>query len=478
MKKKVVAILPFIVLLMEVFFGAISGLGDPQAALTLFMLAWMVSWWIFEILPLGVTALIPMVFLPLMNIASVRTVAPMYSTSIIYLFLGGFIIARALEKTALNERIALCILKVTGKSDRGIVLGFIIATAFLSMWISNTATTVMMVPIALSVIGFLESNLPADKTTGLKSMALVLFLSIAYSANIGGTMTPVGTPPNVVFLGFLDEIYEITVDFWKWMLVSVPVALCLLLIMVFFLKFVFPYSLPIDQSFRGFIREKLANLGEVSKAQKLTLIIFSLVCSLWVFKDAVHALVGTKFLNDTSVAILGGILLFLIPYDRKENKPVLNIDDIKFLPWNIMMLFGGGMALAGALKDAGLIQATTDYFEAMNIGSEYWLVFALALVTLFLTEIMSNVALCMVALPVIMQLGVAQGIPPLLIGFPAAICSSFAFSMPISTPPNAIVFGTNYVKVKDMLKVGILLNFIGVGVVMTVGWFLAKKFFI
>ena len=243
MRKTIVAVLPFIVLLAEVLFGLLSGLGDPKAVLTLFMLAWMVSWWIFEILPLGVTALIPMVYLPLMGINGVKAVAPMYSTSIIYLFLGCFIIARALEKTALNERIALRILNVTGKSDRGIVLGFIIATAFLSMWISNTATTVMMVPIALSVIGFLERNLPDAQGSGLKSMALVLFLSIAYSANIGGIMTPVGTPPNVVFLGFLDELYDIEVDFWKWMVVSAPIGLSLLLVMVFFLKWIFPFSL-------------------------------------------------------------------------------------------------------------------------------------------------------------------------------------------------------------------------------------------
>ena len=478
MRKTVVAVLPFVILLLELCFGLLSVLGDPKAALTLFMLAWMVAWWIFEILPLGVTALIPMVYLPLMGLSGVKSVAPMYSTSIIYLFLGGFIIARALEKTALNERIALCILNVTGKSDRGIVLGFVIATAFLSMWISNTATTVMMVPIALSVIGFLDKNLPDAQTGGLKKMALVLFLSIAYSANIGGIMTPVGTPPNVVFIGFLDELYGQTVDFWKWMAVNVPVAVALLGVMLFFLKWIFPYSLAIDSRFGAFIKEKLSALGEVSKAQKLTLTIFSLVCSLWVFKGVLHSLAGSKFINDTSVAILGGILLFLIPYDREQKKPVLDIDDIKHLPWNIVMLFGGGMALAGALKDAGLIQATTDYFAALDIQSEYWLVLALALVTLFLTEIMSNVALCMVALPVIMQLGVAQGIPPILIGFPAAICSSFAFSMPISTPPNAIVFGTNQVQVKDMLKAGIPLNFIGVGLVMTVGWFIASMFFV
>ncbi|MEM7674282.1 MAG: SLC13 family permease [Verrucomicrobiota bacterium] len=477
MKKTIAAILPFVILLLEILFGVLSGLGDPQAVLTLFMLAWMVLWWVFEVLPLGVTALIPMVYLPMMGINSIRSVAPMYSTSIIYLFLGGFIIARALEKTALNERIALYILKITGKSEKGIVLGFIIATAFLSMWISNTATTVMMVPIALSVIAFLEKNLPDQSARSLKSMAIVLFLSIAYAANIGGITTPVGTPPNVVFLGFLDELYSITVDFWKWMLVSVPVALALLVTMIVFLRFIFPFSLPIDEGFQEFIRGKLSKLGTVSKEQILTLIIFSVVCFLWVFKEVIHGLVGSRFINDTSVAIMGGIFLFLIPYSLKENKPVLDIEDIKHLPWNIVLLFGGGMALAGALKDAGLIKATTDYFEALNIGSEYWLVFALALVTLFLTEIMSNVALCMVALPVIMQLGVAQGIPALLIGFPAAVCSSFAFSMPISTPPNAIVFGTNYIKVKDMLKVGILLNFIGVSIVMSVGWFLAKKIF-
>jgi sodium-dependent dicarboxylate transporter 2/3/5 len=463
--QKIVCVLPFVLC----FGFALAGV-ENDVTLTLFMMIWMVSWWVFEVVPLGITACLPLVFLPFTGILPLKAVTSNYANPIIYLFLGGFMIARALEKTKLSERIALVLLNLTGKSDKGIVLGFVLATAFLSMWISNTATTVMMVPIALSVMNFLEKNIAHEHKTSLKPMSTALFLGIAYSANIGGIMTPIGTPPNVVFLGYLEDMFQYELQFDRWFMIAAPTAMVLLALMVLLLNRVYPYRVPVDQKFRTYVKDKLTALGQIDGPQRITLVIFMLTASLWVFKGGLHYLLGQKVLNDTSVAILGGFLLFVLPTSPRRWTPVLDQDDIPLLPWNIVLLFGGGMALAAAMKEAGIIQVVTSFLAALDLGSPYVLVFMLAFVTLFLTEVMSNVALCVVALPVIMNLGETQGMHPFVIALPATLCASFAFSMPVSTPPNAIVFGTNRVRVIDMVRAGVILNIIGVGVVMTVSW--------
>lgn len=473
-EKLFIALYPIVFLIAELIWGLSSQLGDRSVVLTLFLGLWMVTWWVFEILPLGITALVPLFYLPFFNILSIKSVTPAYSNPVIFLFLGGFIIARALEKTKLDERIALSILLKTGKSDRGIVLGFVIATAFLSMWISNTATTVMMVPIALSVTHFLKSNLEPNAQKDIPQLNLVLFLSIAYAANIGGIMTPVGTPPNVVFMGYLDELYNQHIDFYIWILATAPMAIFLLAIMTVLLRKVYPFEVPLPPHFMSFIKTKKSELGAIGSSQKITVFVFFIAAFLWIFKGAIHWLVGFDFINDTSVAIFGGTLLFLIPSSEQNYSPVLDKDDIPLLPWDIVLLFGGGMALAGSLKEVGVIEMATNFFAQLELSSSYLLIFILAGLTLFLTEIMSNVALCVVALPLIMKLGEAQGIDPLLISMPAALCASFAFSMPISTPPNAIVFGTNMIQVKQMLKAGIILNFLALGLTMTLGYLLIQ----
>ncbi|MGH1467802.1 MAG: SLC13 family permease, partial [Bdellovibrionales bacterium] len=265
--EKILIILPFLFILLELSFGVLNPSSNKDISLCLFLAAWMVSWWVFEILPLGVTALIPLFFLPFFQIMPLKAVSPAYSNPVIFLFLGGFIIARALEKTKLDERIALNILACTGKSDFGIVIGFTIATAFLSMWISNTATTVMMVPIALSVVHFLKTNIQTENKSSIDSLAIVLFLSIAYSANIGGITTPVGTPPNVVLLGYLEDLYSHKIDFSSWLLATTPVAVTLLFIMLLLLKKLFPFKVPIPENFHSFLSVKISSLGKFNTPQ-------------------------------------------------------------------------------------------------------------------------------------------------------------------------------------------------------------------
>jgi len=469
-------VLPFIILLFEIFFQILSDYPGGQTNMVIFMTSWMVSWWIFGIAPLGITGLIPLVFLPLMNILSIKELTPYYSDSMIFLFLGGFILARGLEKTELSERFALKVLTVTGRSDGGIVVGFIIATASLSMWISNTATAIMMIPIAQSVIHFLKINTEHSEKD-IRNISTVIYLSIAYAANIGGTVTPIGTPPNVLFIGYLENLYHIKIDFWKWVVVMAPVAFVLLGLQYFFLNWLFKYKIAITGEFRHFVQKKVKELDPFNSAQKLALGIFFLSCFLWIFKDPLNHLVASNLLNDTSIAILGGCLLFFVPYNLKGFKRILDHDDIATLPWNIILLFGGGMAMAGSMEKFGIIQSMVSMFDHLPASSPYLITFMIATLVLVLTEVMSNVALCMVALPMIMTLAQAKGIDPVLVGLPAAISASYAFSLPISTPPNAIVFGTNKITMKDMLKAGIVMNIMGLFSLMTLGWFMIKIFF-
>ena len=467
-------LLPFLILPCDLLFGFSALTGDIHKARCLFLMVWMVTWWISEILPFGITALIPLFFLPSFQIMSIKEVSSNFSNPVILLFLGGFIIARGLEKTSLDKRMALNVLRRTGHSGFGILFGFTIITAFLSLWISNTATTVMMVPIALSVIHFLKENLDKNKTTEFGNMTITLFLAIAYSANIGGTMTPVGTPPNVVFLGYLDEFYSVKIDFWKWMLMTIPLGVGLIGVMLILLKFLFPYQLSLPKEFQNFIQSKIKTLGPLHISQKITLVVFSLASFLWIFKEVIHSIFGFDFLNDTSIAIFSGFLLFLIPTHLQKWQPVLNQEDISKLPWNIILLFGGGMALADALKTVGLIEMSAHFLDKLPI-EPYWLIFLMTGLCLLLTEVISNVALCVVILPMIMNLGEIKGIDPFLIAMPATLCASFAFSMPISTPPNAIVFATKGLSMKNMLKAGLALNFIALVLTMTLGYFFFIK---
>lgn len=468
--KKAIALLFPTLLLTELLTGFAShalSVNKP-IAISLLTALWMVLWWIFEVLPLGITALIPLVIFPLTGVFSIKSVAPNYSNSVIYLFLGGFIIAQALEKTNLSERMALYILKYTGHSDQGVLIGFILATTFLSMWISNTATTVMMIPIAISVLNFIKQSqsLVNSKNDTIENFSVALFLSIAYAANIGGIMTPIGTPPNVVLMGYLDELYSRQISFEYWMMAVAPIAVTVLFIMTFLIKTLFPFKIKIDQDFRFFLIDKIKGLGVMNSKQKKTLAVFSTVCLLWIFKGFIHSVVDIKILNDTSIAISGGILLFFLK--------VLDESDIAKLPWNIVLLFGGGMALASTLNHVGVILIATNYLSSLDFKSAWVLVLVTSTSVLFLTEIMSNVALCVVALPLLLKLGETQGIQPLLVAIPATLCASFAFSMPISTPPNAIVFGTGRVRIIHMMKAGILLNLTSIAVVMTLGWYMLK----
>lgn len=472
MSKIIILLTPIFLFILELVASPFASLGLTDQHKIIFLFVWMITWWISEVAPLGITSLIPFFYVTLFDIVPIKNLASFYADPLIFLFLGGFALSYALEKTELSERFSLSILKITGGSDRGIVLGFLISTAVLSMWISNTATTMMMLPIALSVVNFLKTHVNTTDKSHFKKFSVVLFLTISYASSIGGTMTPIGTPPNVVLLGYLEEIYKINLDFWLWMLIMCPVAMAMLVLQYFLLNKLFPYKIEIPREFVRFVSDRLKKIGPINSSQKMTLITFALTALLWITKDLINRAIGKSLFHDANIAIIGACILFFIPHDWKKFSRVLDDRDISHISWNILLLFGGGMALTGSMEKVGLLDSFVSWLGQVPIPSVYLFIALIATITVALTEVMSNVALCMVALPLIMSLGKAHGISPLLIGMVATICASYGFCLPMSTPPNAIVFGTNQIRVKDMIRAGLFLNLFGIITIMTIGWFM------
>jgi len=429
----------------------------------------MIIWWVTEAIPIYVTALLPMVCLPLLGIFSIAESTVSYANPIIFLFMGGFIIAIGLEKHNLHSRIALNLIKLTGTNVNGIILGFMLATAFLSMWISNTATTVMMLPIAMSVINLLQKPV-ADHSISEQSFrkfSLGLMLSIAYAANIGGTATIIGTPPNVVLAGYIRQFYQIDLDFSKWLMIGFPVSFTLLFITYFLItRVLFPSRIGTIPGSSQLVEDQLKALGKFTKEEKLVAIVFTLTAASWILRKPINQLIGQNLLNDTIIAMTGGILMFLMPVKFKKAEFLLNWEDMKRLPWGILILFGGGLTLAKGLQETGIIQLIGSNIAGMPDISLWVMLLLLTSVMLFMTELMSNVALTTIFIPVVIGIANGLGINGLIFAIPVTLAASCAFMMPISTPPNAIVFSSGQIRIKDMMRAGFILNLISILVLM------------
>jgi len=386
--------------------------------------------------------------------------------------MGGFFIALGLEKHGLHKRIALNLIRLTGTHANGIIMGFMIATAFLSMWISNTATTVMMLPIAMSVIDLItkgdENNLSESKKKDYHLFALGLLLSIAYSANIGGTATIIGTPPNVVLIGYLDEMVHYSMDFGRWLLIGIPISFGLLAITYLLLtKVLFPNKLGKIEGSEKVIKNQLQMLGVMSKEERMVAIVFFLTALGWIFKNYINGLIGANLLSDTVIAMSGGILMFLIPVDLKSGKFLMRWEDTMRMPWGILILFGGGLTLAKGMEITGIIQLIGNSISN-NEHMTNWLLIGLLIATmLFMTELMSNVALTTIFIPVVIGIAYGFELNPVLVTIPVTIAASCAFMMPISTPPNAIVFASGRIKMRDMMRAGFILNIVSIILLVT-----------
>ena len=432
----------------------------PDAWRVLAMAIFMLGWWVTEAMPLPVTSLVPLVLLPLLGVSESKQVATFYGDPIVFLFLGGFLLALAMEKCNLHRRIALTIVKLTGTNANGIVLGFMVATALLSMWISNTATTIMMLPIALSVIGLLKES-GEGQSVGMANFSKTIMLGIAYAASIGGMATLIGTPPNVVFKAYMVKNgYE--VNFFDWMMIGVPLMVLLIAITYFLnVKLLFPNRLGKFEGAREIIQTELNMLGKPSKAEKRVFWLFMCTVALWISGSFLNKALPGLNLSDDMVAIAAGIALFVIPVDFKQGNFLLDWDSTSKLPWGILLLFGGGLALADSLYKTGLIDLIGGAFHGSHVNRILFILLLTA-ATVILSEAMSNVALVVVFLPVVSGIAQGAGIEPILLAVPVTLAASCGFMLPMATPPNAIVFGSGYLKVLDMVKSGFWLDIISI----------------
>jgi len=464
-------------MLFLIFYNLPFEVVNPAADKVLAVALWMITWWITETVSISVTALIPLTIFPLLNIMDIKTVSANYGSPIVFLFFGGFIMALALEKVGLHKRIALNIVRFTGTSPNRVILGFMIATAFLSMWISNTATTVVMLPIALSVISLLTND-EDGFTKGDKNFALSLMLGIAFAANVGGIATIIGTPPNTVMVGFMEQEYKTQISFFKWMIMGVPFS-CFMIGVIYFIlvKLIYPNGLSKLSNSRDIISEELAKLGPVRKTEKRVIIIFVITIFLWVFRIYINEYISFIYLTDAGISMLAAFALFSIPFNFNRGAFSLEWKDTQKLPWGILILFGGGLSLASGLSTTGVIDFIGE-IVASNTGLSAFVIGSiLILIMLFMTELMSNVALVAIFSPVVAGIAMGLDYEILHMLIPIAMASSCAFMLPMATPPNAIVFASGHIKVHEMARAGVLLNFISVIVIILFAFFVIPYVF-
>jgi len=470
--KKEAALITGLLLCLFLFFVNPLGLAY-KANLVLAIAALMISWWVLDAMPLAVVALVPIVLFPLLNVSSLKDVTKSYSDSIIFLFMGGFFIGIAIEKWNLHKRIALGIINITGTNGNRIILGFIIATGFLSMWLSNTATTMMMFPIAMSVIHVITTH--NKEATGVKNFSLVLMLCIAYASNFAlGTI--IGTPPNVAYVSYIQEKFSYTIGFTDWMIVFTPLTIVLLFMLYWVMvKLLFPNRIKNSVEGKAFIKTELKALGKLSAPEKRVLLVFICTVFLWIAKDLINSIQKTIVLDDTIIAMIGAITLFIIPSGNKKTtrqERLLDWPDTGKMAWGILLLFGGGIALAKALEDVKLMDQLGTYIASYATDNVFLMILIVTSISIFLSEVMSNVAQVIVMAPVISSVAVALHMDPLLLGIPMTLAASCASMLPMGTPPNAIVFASGHIKMKDMIKAGFVLNIICIILITLFCWLL------
>jgi sodium-dependent dicarboxylate transporter 2/3/5 len=456
--------------------------GQPQVTYTLAVAALMAVWWITEVVPLAVTSLLPVVLFPLLGIMNGKDVSATYFNHVIFLFIGGFVVALAMQKWNLHKRIALKILMVTGVSPGRILLGFMLATSFLSMWISNTATTMMMVPILLSIINKLE-ELIGKKNISRYSIGLLL--GVAYSASIGGIATLVGTPPNLSFARIFQIMFPGAPDisFADWFIFAFPAALLSFIIVWGYLFLIFkPKTKTWTKIDQGAFKEQYSNLGKATFEERAVFYVFIGLALLWLFRSDItmneFTLPGWSglfnqpdYINDGTVAILASVILFLIPSTNQPGNKLMDWKSANGIPWNIVLLFGGGFALASGFKESGLSVWFGEQLSFVGQYHPFLIIVVICLMMTFLTELTSNTATTEMILPILAGLSVSIEVNPLIFMLPATLSGSMAFMLPVATPPNAIVFGSDKLKVMDMARNGFILNLVGVLIISMITWF-------
>jgi sodium-dependent dicarboxylate transporter 2/3/5 len=462
---------------------------NPKAPIMAAIVVIMAMFWIFEVIPIPITSLLPLVLFPVFEIADSKETAVFYGKDIIFLFLGGLILAQALQVSNLHKRLALNTVKLIGTNPINMVLGFMVATAFLSMWISNTASVMVMMPIAISII-----DKTAEKITDhtlIKKLGLSLLLGIAYAADIGGMATLVGTPPNMVFVEMYRSLFPNLpqVGFTEWMLMGLPISI-LFIFTGWLLMTKVIFRLPKFKLFENkeIIKDELKQLGKVRQDEWVAGIIFGIAVLLWLTGSDItisetftirgwRTIFNLPMVNDSAVAIGTAVLLFMIPSQERKTEMMLKWDHIKNLPWGILLLFGGGFALAGGFENSGLSTVIGNAFNNVDVSSPLVLILVVCLILTFLTEFTSNTATTNLVLPILAKASIVLGLDPRVLMIPATLSASCAFMMPVASPTQAIIFGSGRVPIKEMVRAGILFNLLGVAIVSVVFYLLANFVF-
>jgi len=465
------------VVLSLIVYLLVPGEAYPQAPAMAAIVTLMGAWWILEAVPIPVTSILPLVLFPLFGISDMSSTGAFYGKSTIFLFLGGFVLALGLQETGLHKRIALSIVNAIGSSPRKLVLGFMLSTWFLSMWISNTATVMVMLPIALSIVE--QGSGPGHDAARLKKFAMALMLGIAYAADMGGMATQIGTAPNIVY----KDVFQTTfpgapeVDFLSWMRFGFPLSIIFVLSgWLLMTRVVFRLGGASIMGGTSIIKEQLRELGKIRQDEAFAGSVFALTALLWITGSNLElgpesTILGWRErfdllqVKDEAVAIAGAILLFLLPSKDRPGQALMTWKTARKLPWGILLLFGGGFAIAGGFGSSGLSTMIGSSFVALEGLPPLLLVIVVCVLLTFLTEITSNTATTNVVLPILAQASISMGVDPRILMIPATFSASCAFMMPVASPTQAIVFGSGYVPIKQMIRAGIWFNILGILIV-------------
>ncbi len=437
----------------------------------------MACFWMAETVPIPATGILPIFLFPLLDVMPTSDVTLSYGNQILFLFMGGFLIAVAMQKWNLHRRIALSVINKVGSSPNRLVLGFMLSTALLSMWISNTATCVMMTPVAIAVVEQTMRQRPEHLRAQPYNFGTALMLGIAYSSSAGGVSTLVGTPPNAILIGMIDTLYGYQISFVSWMKLGLPISICMLgIIWVFLTRIMYPMRDADEQNDQAklHIQQQLDEMGTMSGQEKKVALVFFLVAVCWILRG-LFTPEWLNFVSDPAIAMCGAFLLFIIPAGEKQEGFILDWDTAKTIPWDIIILMGGGFALAAGFSGSGLTEWLANQLTVLQGVHFFVLIIVVVLFVTFLTEMTSNAATATLFIPVMGALAISMDLHPFALMVPASLGASFAFMLPVATPPNAIVFASRQITIAQMAKTGFVLNILGALVVSTLSYLLLEQ---
>lgn len=466
---------PLLALLLAIFFEP-ANLSDA-GQLTACVAVLMAVWWATEAIPVSVTAFLPLVLFPVLGIAPIAETAPHFAHPTIYLFFGGFVMALAIERSGLHRRVALLIFRFCGTNGRSLVGGFMLASAIISMWISNTSTALMLLPIVMSVVLVVRETMSSLTERAQQDFETAMLLGLAYGATLGGMTTLVGTPPNAFMAGFMESSYGIEIDFARWMLVGVPLALIMLPICWLVLtRLLFRVDFTASSAARQQVEEMGREIGRVTQAEIRTLILFILLVAGWLLRRPIAQLTGAEELTDAGIAMMAAVAAFMIPAGSRRGN-LMSWEETRRLPWGVLILFGGGLALASGMSSSGLTAWIGQQLAPLGSLHIAVLVLSATALVIFLTELTSNLATAATFLPVMAALAMETGTDPLLFIVPVTLAASCAFMLPVATPPNAVVFSSGYLSIPRMVKAGFVLNITGIAILSLIALYLAPAVF-